>query len=205
MYGLASIDQRVAGKAYDDPFMIPKNSVALVLGCAPRLRDGRENLYFRYRMDAASELFHHGKTDYLLVSGDNSRHGYNEPQAMKEALMKRGVPSERIVCDYAGFRTLDSVRRAQAVFNCQELTIVTQPRHNQRALYLAQHYGIDAVGFHATTVHFGRGWKTNMREFIAQHVMLVDLYLLDRQPKFYGPQITIGHNLPDHAPISSRE
>lgn len=90
--------------------------VALVLGFAKTLSSGRTNIYFQYRIDSAAEAFAKAKCRYLIVSGDNRSQSYNEPDLMKEALILRCVPEDRIVCDYAGLRTLDSVVRAQQIF-----------------------------------------------------------------------------------------
>ena len=86
------------------------------MGCARYLANGRQNLYFRYRIEAAAELFHTDKVRHILVSGDNSIDTYDESTDMMEALVEKGVPADRIVRDYAGFSTLDSVVRAKAVF-----------------------------------------------------------------------------------------
>jgi vancomycin permeability regulator SanA len=169
----------------------PSRPVTLVLGCAPTLPSGRENRYFRYRIDRAAELFHAGKTDYLLVSGDNSREDYDEPTAMKEALMDLGVPSDRIFIDYAGFSTLDSVVRAREVFGQDTLIIVTQPDHAMRALYIAEAKGIDAVGVAARDVGSRSGMKTRARESLARVKTILDVHVLNREPRFLGPEVTI--------------
>src|SRR5690348_4349481 len=86
---------------------LPAVRVGLVLGCSPKLSDGRENLFFARRIAAAAELFAAGRVEYLLLSGDNSRADYDEPSEMRRALIRAGVPAPRLVLDYAGFRTLD--------------------------------------------------------------------------------------------------
>jgi SanA protein len=126
--------------------------VALVLGCSPTVGGGYTNPFFATRIQAAAELFRLGKVDYLLVSGDNRRRDYDEPSAMKEALVAAGVPQNRIYCDYAGRRTLDSVVRAGDVFGQGNIIVVSQEFHNQRAIFIAQHRGIDAIGFNAPDV-----------------------------------------------------
>jgi SanA protein len=135
---------------------LPHRKVALVLGCSPKLRDGSTNYFFIFRMDAGAKLIKNGNVDYLLVSGDNRRRDYDEPTAMKEALIARGVAPDRIVCDYAGLTTLDSVVRAKAIFGQAEITIVSQRFHTERAIYLARAYGVDAIGYNATTFRSSR-------------------------------------------------
>ena len=121
---------------------IPPRKVGLVLGCAP-------NLYFHHRLDAAIELYEAGKIEYILVSGDNHAAGYDEASWMRDALLERGVPAERVVRDFAGFSTLDSIVRAREVFGQREITIISQDFHVRRALFIAKRRGLDAVGYAA--------------------------------------------------------
>lgn len=160
---------------------VPSNDVGVVLGTS---KDGRTgiNLYFKYRLQAAAKLYHEGKVKHLLVSGDNSKEGYDEPTDMMEYLMELGVPRSAITRDYAGLRTLDSIIRAKAIFGQQKFTIVSQQFHNQRALFIANHNGIDAVAFNARNVKS----KTPIREYLARVAAVLDVLVWDRQPKFLG-------------------
>ena len=171
---------------------IPRRSAALVLGCAGTLSNGRPNLYFRYRIEAAAALYHAGRTDYLIVSGDNRRADYDEPTDMREALIAAGVPGDRIYRDYAGFSTLDSVVRAREIFGQREFIIVSQPFHNKRALYIARGHGIDAIAFNAADVARFGGLRTKAREYLARCKTLLDLRLLGTSPRFLGPPVTLG-------------
>ena len=130
------IMRQAAGRIFGDAATAPENDVALVLGTAPTAGEGRwKNPFFESRMDAAATLFRAGKVRHLLVSGDNGRREYDEPTAMQSALPARGIPESAITLDYAGFRTLDSVVRARAVFGQTKLTIVTDDFHLPRALF----------------------------------------------------------------------
>jgi SanA protein len=140
------------GKLFDKPEDIPAARVALVFGTDDRLLDGRENLYFRYRIDAAEALWKAGKVRVILVSGDNRAKDYNEPERMRRALVERGIPNDRIVCDYAGLRTLDSVVRAKEIFGVNDVILVSQRFHNERAAYLAEANGIKFTGLNAKDV-----------------------------------------------------
>lgn len=170
---------------------LPANHVALVLGCSHKLPNGRENLYFRYRIQAAAELFHAGKCNYLLVSGDNGSRNYDEPTDMKSALMALSVPEERIVLDYAGFRTLDSVERASTVFGQRRFTVVSQRFHNERAIYLAQSKGLTTFAYNAKDVASFAGFRTRIREKLARVKTVMDVHLWNTRPKFAGPEIKI--------------
>jgi SanA protein len=194
---VAKMSHRVEDRLIDDLERLPHHSVGVVLGCVPRLRDGRSNLYFRYRMEAAAKLFHAGKVDYLLVSGDNHRRGYDEPTAMRDALLELAVPSARIILDYAGFRTLDSVVRAKEVFGQDRIVIVSQRFHNERALYLALASGLNALAYNAKDVVGSEGNLTGIREPLARIRAVVDVHLLRTRPKFTGPRVVIRPARPD--------
>ncbi|MDQ1343894.1 MAG: SanA protein [Patescibacteria group bacterium] len=111
--------------------------------------NGLPNAFFEFRMSAAADLYKNGKVDCLLVSGDNATKDYNEIKDMQLSLMEKGVPPERIIGDYAGFRTLDSVIRAKEVFGLSKLTVISQSSHAERALFVARIEGIDAVAYEA--------------------------------------------------------
>ena len=108
-----------SGRVFDSASIgaVPRQRVAVVMGCVRTLPNGLNNLYFSRRIDAAAELYKADKVDCLIVSGDNHVKGYDEPSDMKESLINAGVPADRIVCDYAGFRTLDTVVRAKKVLS----------------------------------------------------------------------------------------
>ncbi len=170
----------------------PEGSVGLVLGCSKYVRRGRVNYYFAGRMDAAEALWKSGRVRCLIVSGDNRHHSYNEPRDMKEELVRRGVPEERIVCDYAGLRTYDSVVRAHQVFGAQKLVIVSQPAHAARAVAIARSRGMDAVGLEAPLGPLNRRslLKQACRERAARVAMLFDL-LLGHDPKHLGEPVAL--------------
>ena len=163
-----------------------------MLGCCRTLADGRENLFFLYRIRAAFEAFNYGKIGYVIVSGDNHRADYDEPSEMKAALVERGVPEGNIYCDYAGFRTLDSVVRAKKVFMASKFTVISQEFHNQRAIFIGKKHGIDIVGYNARDVHAHNGLKIKLREHLARVKAVLDVVVIKRRPKFLGEPIIIG-------------
>ena len=179
------------GRTYDNVSDIPHNRVGLLLGTNSTTPRGTHNYYYTHRINAAAELFHAGKVDYLLISGDNSSKHYDEPTMMRDSLLLHGVPADRIVLDYAGFRTLDSVIRAKEVFGQSSFTIISQKFHNERALVQARHYGIDAIAYNADDVVLGYPWvKVQCRERLARVKLYLDL-LTGKQPKFLGEKVNI--------------
>ncbi|WP_291098154.1 MULTISPECIES: SanA/YdcF family protein [unclassified Empedobacter] len=170
--------------------ILPKTKVAVVLGTAPNLVSGYQNYYFTYRIEAATKLYQSGKVTHFILSGDHGRKNYNEPEAMKQALIKNGIPENVIYLDYAGFRTLDSMIRAKEIFSQNEFIVVSQEFHNQRAVYIARQNGINAYGYSAKDVNKHAGLKTNIREYFARTKVFIDSFF-GVQPKFLGEKIEI--------------
>ena len=169
---------------------LPNEKVGLLLGTSKILKSGWKNLYFFNRIDAAEQLYKSGKIKYILISGDNSTKDYSEPEDMQAELLKRGIPADKIVLDFAGFRTLDSVVRAKEIFGQNSFIIISQKFHNERAVFLAQHYGIKAYGFNAKDVNKYFGIKTKIREYFARAKVFID-FLLEVEPKFGGKKVEI--------------
>ncbi|QAA80255.1 vancomycin high temperature exclusion protein [Aequorivita sp. H23M31] len=186
-----TIGKTAENKTFSNTGSIKKNRVGLLLGTAKYYKDGGINLYFKYRIDAAVELYNSDKIDYILVSGDNGSLYYNEPMVFKKELVKRGIPAEVIFLDYAGFRTLDSVVRSKEIFGQKEITIISQEFQNERAIYIAEKKGIKAIGFNARDMEGTDGLKVKLREYFARTKAYLDI-VFDVQPKFYGEKIYIG-------------
>jgi len=168
---------------------IPKNKVGLVLGTSKFAYNGGINPYFRYRMETAYELYHSGKIEHVIVSGDNHVKGYNEPQQMRDYLIDLGVNSNDITMDYAGFRTFDSMIRVKEVFGQNQVTVISQQFHNERAIYLARKNGIDAIAMNAKTPWYSP--RMRLREYLAKCKAVLDVYVLKTTPKFLGEKIEI--------------
>ncbi|MBC7503671.1 YdcF family protein [Candidatus Gracilibacteria bacterium] len=165
----------VGDRVYRNIDTIPTREVGVVLGTTPGV--GGSNLFFTTRIEAAKELYERGKIRKIIVSGDNSDTSYNEPEYMKRALMKSGIPESIITMDYAGFRTLDSVVRASKVFSLTGgFTIISQPFHIERALYLAKANDIDAIGYGAANVSLEYGFYAYLREIPARWLALYDAW-----------------------------
>ncbi len=175
---------------FDTVDSVPHQKAALVLGAARYLGD-RPNLYFTYRIQAAKELYEAGKVKVFVVSGDNSRKDYNEAHDMRDALVEAGIPDSIIHCDYAGLRTLDSVVRMKEIFGQDSFIVVSQKFHNERAVFLAQHYGLTAYGYNAKDVGLSRFYyKTKIREVFARVKVFVDI-VTGKEPKYLGDSIAI--------------
>jgi len=171
-------------KVFADPLSLPSNDVAVVLGTSSKLTSGMPNPFFEYRIKMAATLYEAGKVRHFIVSGDNRTRFYNEPLEMKKALVKVGVPDSVITLDYAGLRTLDSIVRCKEVFGQSTITIVTQPFHCYRAIFISEYYDMNAVAVMAqepileSNVYF--------REYFARAKAVLDLYILKTAPRHLG-------------------
>jgi SanA protein len=173
-------------KILSDVENLPDSSVALVLGTSHRLTNGYPNPYFEDRILSAAALYKSGKATHFLLSGDNRTKYYNEPEEMKKALIKEGVPSSAITLDYAGLRTLDSIVRSKEIFGQTKIIIVTQPFHCYRALFISNYYEIDAVALWPSGASPILTPQLNVREWFARAKAVLDLYILKTSPMHLG-------------------
>lgn len=134
---------------------IESTRVAIVFG-AGLLRDGSAGPVLSDRVQTAVALYQQGKVDKLLMSGDNSTLAHNEPEAMRQYALERGIPNEDIVLDYAGRRTYDTCYRAKEIFQVNEAILITQEFHMPRALFLCNWFGVDSNGVEANNRNFSR-------------------------------------------------
>jgi SanA protein len=171
---------------YEKEEQLPSHRMALVLGTSHRTIAGGPNPYFEKRMETAASLFKNGKIDHFILSGDNRSRYYNEPNEMRKSLVSKGVPPTAITLDYAGLRTLDSIIRCKQIFGQDKITIITQPFHSYRALFISNYYEIDAVAMVAGEPTFESSVKVRVREYLARTKAVLDLYIFKTSPRYLG-------------------
>ena len=168
------------GKVFADIDSIRYNKVGLLLGTTPQARFDRiTNYFFIYRIDAAEQLYKAGKIEKILISGDeNSLDGVNETECMRDSLVARGVPASAIILDGKGYRTICSIINANKVYGLKRFTIISQKFHNERAIYQAEHLGLDVENiqaYNAKDPKSRRAYLTTIREYFARVKMFWDL------------------------------
>lgn len=176
---------------YDTWSLLPETDVGIVLGTSNFARNGKPNPHFAGRIQAAVELYQIGKIKKIIVSGANPDATYNEPRKMWQELTKRGVPSADIRMDFAGFRTLDSVMRAQAVFGLNRATIITQRYHAYRAVFIGKKLGMNVIAYAAPGEEPGFDLRMTVREWLARFLVVLDIFLLQTEPKFLGEPVNV--------------
>ena len=181
-----AITRNASARLYHVVDDTPACHVALVLGTS-KYANGNVNRYYRTRIEAAAELFHAGRIQAILVSGDASTRYYDETTTMQRDLIELGVPKDYIMLDYAGVRTLDSVFRAKKVFGLDRVIVVSQQFHCERALYLADAVDLDATGFCTEDTPDSPSLMMRGRETLARVMAFADLNILDTQPRSMDP------------------
>jgi len=187
-----AVEVAASGRCYSRLEDVPHRRAGLVLGTSKYVRAGQENLHYRFRIEAAAKLYHAGKVDCLIVSGNGVDAHYNEPRMMRRDLVALGVPEERIIDDEFGLRTLDSVIRAREQFGEDDFIVISQPWHNKRAVFIARAHGMDAIGWNATEVAFTTDLRTAIRERFARVLAVLDVTVLNKRPQ-NSPVITAAH------------
>ena len=172
-----------------NPGNTPINQVAIVFG-AGLYRDGSPTPVLRDRVATAVDLYLSGKVEKVLMSGDNSTPGHNEPGAMRAYALGLGIPDEDIVLDYAGRRTYDTCYRARDIFDVDSAILVTQAFHLPRALYTCNLLGVPAVGVPADLRRYRRASQTfwNLRESVATVFALWEIHISHPQPILGTPE-----------------
>jgi SanA protein len=169
-----------AGRLYDDRSRVPNRQVALVLG-ASVFRSGKPSPVVEARLRAARDLLDAGTVETILVSGDHKPDDYDEANAMRAWLIRAGVPAAKITIDHGGLRTFDSVVRAASLFGVRGMVVCTQAFHLPRAVFLARHAGIDAVGLRVGANLGSTGAYDLARESLATVRAVFDAQFLSAQ------------------------
>lgn len=184
-YVLLSVDSEATSEVAE----VPQAEVAIVPGALVEA-DGDMSAMLAERVKQAAALWHAGKVEKILVSGDHGSWDYDEPDTMRKALVRDGVDPEDVFEDHAGFETWATMVRARSIFAVRDAVVVTQGFHMPRALFLADAAGIDATGLTADRQEWGwQGDKSTLREVLSRVKSVVDVTL--DTPAMAGPRIPI--------------
>ena len=188
------------GKVFSDIDSIKYNKVGLLLGTTPQARIGHiTNYFFIYRIDAAEQLYKAGKIEKILISGDdNSLDGVNETECMRDSLVARGVPASAIFLDGKGYRTICSIINANKVYGLKSFTIISQKFHDERAIYQAEHLGLDVKNLQAYNAKMPtsrRAFLTTIREYFARVKMFLDLMTNDNENSKNSPNTQFDNSM----------
>lgn len=183
------VSNETAPYIFTDSDRLAFRPTGLVLGTSKRVRDGNENMFFRYRIEAAARLYQQKKVQHLILSGDNSSRYYNEPADMKNALLQLGVPESAMTLDYAGQNTLQSVVRCHQLYHQDSVVVISQEFQGARAVFIARHYRFPFVAYAAQDVPWRSSVKTRLREYLARPKAILDIYVLQREESIFNEDI----------------
>jgi len=163
----------------------------IVLGAG--IWDGEPSPMLADRLQQGIELYHAGVAPKIIMSGDHGSSEHDEVNIMKRYAIERGVPSEDIFMDHAGFSTYDSMFRARDVFQAKRVVIVTQKYHLYRAVYIANRLGLDAYGVNSDPRPYGGQIFREIREILARDKDFFKC-IVEPDPTFLGEPIPISGN-----------
>ncbi len=145
------------------------------------------------RLEKGIELYKAGVAPKIIMSGDHGKESYDEVNLMKEYAIEKGVPSEDIFMDHAGFSTYDSIYRARDIFKVKKMIIVTQKFHLYRALYLSNKLGIEAYGVMAEPIKYSGQFYRELREILARDKDFIKA-IVKPKPTYLGESIPVNGN-----------
>ena len=188
------ISKSAKADIYNDINKVPSKKAAMVLGTSKYMIGGGKNYFYTYRIRAAAALFKSGKVKAIVVSGDHSTKYYDETGKMQKDLIEAGVPKKYITLDPLGLRTLDSVVRAEAIFDLKDYIIVSQRFHLERALFIAKAKGQKVIGFMAKDIPgTAAAYRMKAREYLARAKAFLDVYVLHTMLKFDGKKEKVNY------------
>ena len=182
------VKNSVKHKIVDENSLDKNYDAILVLGAG--LRNGKPSPVLKDRLDIAYKLYEDGYSEKIIVSGDHGKKYYDEVNVMKNYLLDKGIDSNNIFMDHAGFSTYDSVYRAKEIFLANKIIIVTQQFHLYRSLYIAKQLKLDAVGVSATLRDYSGSFKFEIREILARDKDFVKS-IFKPEPKYLGDTISV--------------
>ena len=164
----------------------------LVLG-AGIINNSRPTLMLRDRLEKAIELYQKGVSPKIIMSGDHGTKYHDEVNIMKNYAIEKGVPSEDIFMDHAGFCSYDSIYRAKEIFGAKKIVIVTQKYHLYRALYIANKLDVESYGVKADARSYRKIIYYELREILATYKNFFKCKLKP-EPRFLGEKIPLNQN-----------
>lgn len=136
------------------------------------------------------DLYKNNVSSKIIMSGDHSKEDYDEVNVMKDYAIEKGVPSENIFMDHAGFSTYESIYRAKEIFGAKKIVIVTQKYHLYRALYIANMLGLDAYGVNSDPREYVGAIYRELREILARNKDFVKC-IFKLEPTYLGDTISV--------------
>lgn len=183
------------GKSYQESLpsknyrTVPQATVAIIPGASVHGLTPSTVLLDRLR--CGLYLYREGRVRKILLSGDNGKADYNELKPMLLFMLNNGVRKEDVFVDHAGFRTLDTLIRARAIYQVEDAVFVSQAFHQPRAQYIAKKVGIRLYSYESDMRKYNKARIFRIREFFARTLTWLDLNILKTAPKYLGDPFPI--------------
>ena len=142
------------------------------------------------RLLQAISLYENNVSAKIIMSGDHGRKEYDEVNIMKDFAIEKGVPSENIFMDHAGFSSYESVYRVKEIFKAKKIVIVTQEYHLYRSLYIANQLDIEAYGVNSDPRKYAGQAYRELREILARNKDFVKC-IFKPKPTYLGETIPV--------------
>jgi len=181
-----SIQKSAKNLIYSQIEDVPHRNTAVLLGMEKKFKNGKTNRFYVNRIDATVNLYKAKKIDVIIVS----RNQGDVVEEVKKDLVKRGIPKSKIILDYAGLRTYDSMYRIYKVYGQRKFIVIAQNKQNERAIYIAKKNGLDPIAFNATEYSGYNSFRLNMIEKIERTRLFFE-FLVKKKPKYTGEKVTI--------------
>lgn len=171
------VDVNASGRTYDSVSRIPSRETAVLLGTNPKSRYSKgRNFFYQARINATVKLYRAGKFRRVIISGAK-RKDYDEPTAMKADLIKDGIPDSVISMDGNGHNTFLSMKNMRDRLHVDSIIVISQKWHNERAIFLADHLGMNAIGYDAADYNNLTAQITHIRELLARVKLFITVYI----------------------------
>jgi vancomycin permeability regulator SanA len=190
LYVIKSVDENIL--SVEDASKLENVDCVIVLGCGIN-SNGTPSDMLRDRLNFAIELYKNGGAPKLLMSGDHGRVGYNEVGVMKQYAIDKGVPSEDIFMDHAGFSTYETMYRANEIFEASKVIVVTQEYHLYRGMYNAEKMGMETYGVASDVYWYQNKAYREIREAIARCKDFL-WCVFKPEPTYLGDSIPVSGN-----------
>ena len=145
------------------------------------------------RLNEAISLYKENVSAKIIMSGDHGREDYDEVNIMKEYAIEKGVPSESIFMDHAGFSSYESIYRLREIFEAKKVVIVTQKYHLFRALYIANQFDLEAYGVNSDPRRYVGAAYRELREVLARNKDFIQC-IIKPKPTYLGETIPVSGN-----------
>ena len=166
------------------------NEIDCILVLGAGIRENAPSPMLEDRLLTSVELYNNNSESKIVVSGDHGKINYDEVNVMKDYLIEKGISSENIFMDHAGFSTYDSLYRVKEIFKAEKIVIVTQEYHLYRALYIANQLGIEAYGVGADPRQYVGATYRELREILARNKDFIKC-IFKPKPTYLGETIPV--------------